>query len=106
MPGQKSILNFLKPAASKRLSDNTGNENLMKRLKTEDEDSKSSQKITESPELSKTNAVVWPNAILAKIKLTSKKCCALHSNIGRSWFQALEPEFKSPYFSKVCLKYL
>lgn len=41
------------------------------------------------------------NQVLAKIKLQSKKTCALHPNIGISWFQAIEAEFKKPYFTQV-----
>lgn len=37
----------------------------------------------------------------AKIKRTLKVAPALHSNIGMSWFQALESEFSKPYFLKL-----
>ncbi len=42
------------------------------------------------------------NHLLAKIKLQAKNTCALHHSIGLSWFQAIEPEFKKPYFGEVC----
>lgn len=41
------------------------------------------------------------NHLLAKIRLQHKKTCALHPSIGASWFQAIELEFKKPYFTEV-----
>ncbi|XP_057367608.1 uracil-DNA glycosylase-like [Daphnia carinata] len=38
------------------------------------------------------------NQTVAKIKLQGNKTGALHHNIGHSWFRAVEPEFKKPYF--------
>lgn len=42
------------------------------------------------------------NKLLAQIKVTARKFPGgLHSNIGPSWFKALEEEFKKPYFQKL-----
>lgn len=41
------------------------------------------------------------NQLQAKIKLQHKRTPALHFSIGQSWFLAIEPEFKKPYFQKV-----
>ena len=42
------------------------------------------------------------NKLLAQIKVTARKFPgSLHSNIGPSWFKALEEEFKKPYFQKL-----
>jgi len=49
-----------------------------------------------SPEVKKR---ATDNQVCAKIKLRSKELSgALHSNIGPSWFQSLQGEFKKPYF--------
>ncbi|XP_047112623.1 uracil-DNA glycosylase-like [Schistocerca piceifrons] len=98
MPAQRSILNFVKPIQIKRpLSSLSENETqTLKKFK------ESTNEGVESKTESHTSSPrEWPNAVIAKIKLTSKRCPALHHSIGVSWFKALESEFKSPYFEKL-----
>jgi hypothetical protein len=47
------------------------------------------------------NSPFFSNYLQAKMELISEGCSALHVNIGDSWFEALSPEFKKPYFLKV-----
>ena len=45
------------------------------------------------------------NRLNAKIKLTEKQTHGIVTNIGTSWYKALEPEFSKPYFVKVLYIY-
>jgi hypothetical protein len=104
MSSQKKILNFFKPLSVKRslsdVTDSVGNET-NKKLKpgmiNEEKNFTSREKSSDTngkyPYLS--------NYLQAKIKLTSKRYTALHTNVGESWFEALCPEFGKPYFAKV-----
>ncbi|XP_067000269.2 uracil-DNA glycosylase [Anabrus simplex] len=108
---QKSILDFVKRATVKRgLAENVdrSTEAQIKKPKTEKTDLTNCDENTtpcaeETVVKSQLKPVIdqkreWPNQIIAKIKLTCKKFPALHPSIGHSWFKALEPEFKEPYF--------
>lgn len=101
MPGQKSILSFMKPVVSVKRSSSEG-----------DHVTKETSNVEPSPKKIKTEGITeeciktpvrkeWPNEIIAKIKLTSNRFPALHKSIGHSWFRALEPEFKKAYFLKL-----
>ncbi len=39
--------------------------------------------------------------LLAEMKLTEKSTHGLVTEFGKTWFQALKPEFSKPYFIKV-----
>lgn len=98
MPGQRSILNFIKPVQVKRPLSSLSENEAQTRKKLKESANGCVDSTSESPTASPRE---WPNAVIAKIKLTSKKYPALHHNIGVSWFKALESEFKSPYFEKL-----
>ncbi|KAK7862426.1 hypothetical protein R5R35_001336 [Gryllus longicercus] len=99
MSGQKSILNFLKPVSSvKRPLCEGNNANFGKSEEPLEKKVKSNvNEVGDKPAVRKE----WPNEIIAKIKLTSRRYQALHMSIGHSWFRALEPEFKKDYFMKL-----
>lgn len=66
-----------------------------------------SKSTTVSPdEIKATQESIAQKRLKAKIRLTSKQFPVLHENIGETWFKALEPEFKKPYFGKVPYVYL
>ncbi|XP_067129348.1 uracil-DNA glycosylase 2-like isoform X1 [Centruroides vittatus] len=94
MGKQQAISTFFKPATSnKRQSTESDEEQPVKKQKTSE---------------NKTNDVLSPqqnnrieeNKMAAKIKLLAKKMPAL-SNIGISWFKALESQFSMEYFQKL-----
>lgn len=51
-----------------------------------------------SPELKQK---VTENRLAAMMKLTNKQTRGLVTNLGMSWYTALEPEFAKPYFQQV-----
>jgi hypothetical protein len=103
MSYQKNILNFFKPSAVKRpLSCISENERDVPNKKPvsdwiHEKDLTPKEKNIEPSRKSP----YFNNYLQAKIKLISKRCPALHVNIGASWFEALSQEFGKPYFVKV-----
>jgi hypothetical protein len=105
MACQKNILNFFKPTAVKRpLSYTNENERDVPNKKAV-ADSVHEKDLTSKEKSIEPNqeSPFFSNYLKAKIKLISKRCPALHVNIGDSWFEALSPEFGKPYFVKVLL---
>jgi hypothetical protein len=45
--------------------------------------------------------IISHNQISAKIKMVAKQTHGLVTNIGSTWFEALEPQFSKPYFATV-----
>jgi hypothetical protein len=103
MSCQKNILSFFKPLAVKRpLSCINDSERDISNKKRES-DWINEKDLTSKQESREPNRKppFFSNYLQAKIKLISKRCPALHVNIGDSWFEALSPEFGKPYFVKV-----
>ena len=106
MPGkQKDITQFFspKPKINAEIKDDLkgGDETPEKKRKQVDEEHESTPDNNSclSPEQKKR---MLSSKIVAKIKVTSKSFpFALHSNIGPTWFSALENEFSKPYFQKL-----
>ncbi|XP_021919941.1 uracil-DNA glycosylase-like isoform X2 [Zootermopsis nevadensis] len=106
MSCQKKILNFFKPLSPKRpllnVTDNIENQP-NKKLKPEPDINGQREDFTSGGNNKEIvgNSPFFYSYVRAKIKLTSKRFPALHTNIGETWFQALSPEFGKPYFAKL-----
>lgn len=98
MVRQASIIDLFKAASVKRSRSN---------CKSAEKSSPPAKKLRSNDD--ETDKVLSPeqrsrmddNRLVAKIKLQTKKTCALSPNIGKSWYRALEAEFNKPYFTKL-----
>lgn len=96
MPGQKPISAFFKPLGPpRRALSEDGNDSQPKRQKQSENQCDIGRS---SPVISKRQ--IEEKRLNAKIKLLSRTLPVL-SNIGLSWFAALEPEFSKEYFRKL-----
>ncbi|KAK6186339.1 hypothetical protein SNE40_008391 [Patella caerulea] len=109
MSGQAKISSFFTSAAKRPLSDNKNEINQFtpaKRQKPTDNDSDDKPEIRISPE-QKQRMEENKKAALEKIKSksTHESCelsTSLRKAIGKTWYEALQPEFTKPYFIQLC----
>lgn len=95
MPGQKQISAFFKPiGVSKRASLTTENGHRSKRSKSGGE-----ERVEENGPTCSSKDIEMKH-LTAKLKLRCRATQILPSDIGLSWFSALESEFSKEYFTK------
>lgn len=88
MPGQGSIKNFFRPLVD---SPNSGSHSGGAKRKSEPEECKSKKSCPGNLENDES--------VVQIVERCRQFEGALHTNIGPSWFQALESEFEQPYFA-------
>ncbi|XP_046450308.1 uracil-DNA glycosylase-like [Daphnia pulex] len=107
MPPQKPLTHFFKPLQSggvkRTFSELVSGNKTAEAKNVQIENKPVGEKSGEKTEVvtPEKKERMGTNHLLAKIKLQAKNTCALHHSIGHSWFQAIEPEFKKPYFGEL-----
>ena len=100
---QSKVSNKVEPEESGDKTSKESTEEIEKELSMETPTKKLKLENTASSNLSPDQKErMATNKLLAQIKVTARKFPgSLHSNIGPSWFKALEEEFKKSYFQKL-----
>jgi len=99
MVGQKPLTAFFKPLNNGGVKRTIAQAlNIPDTLENKNPQQQDSESAPLTPDAKKR---MLGNRLQAKIKLQHKSTPALHFSIGESWFEAIEPEFKKPYFEKL-----
>ncbi|XP_022195754.1 uracil-DNA glycosylase 2 [Nilaparvata lugens] len=102
MSKQKSIMNFFQTSSvvgKRPLSDSSNMSS--KKVKNSDITIEKDTITNSEDDLSSQNESNNLNKMRAQIKLLSKKLTIVDSDMGLSWYQALQKEFSKPYFEKL-----